>query len=230
MKIISTILAVALLGLGACGGNDTTAPSEPELVAEGLTVGRLDNSYVEGTYKVAEHAIRSEVEHADTYESIRFLDLAGNELFRSEIYGNVAKESGDFSKGNMWHYGVALDSTKTIDDQPEVSQWIHSHEAQLVASLWRDLAASSYNYESGPLNGVWRYGVHLDEALAFDAENLEEAQEVNCNCYGKCGPGCFSVGSASYCRKHDCCCRTYGSAACYTWCFVNPKCPAAICR
>jgi hypothetical protein len=71
--------------------------------------------------------------------------------------------------------------------------------------------------------------VHLEEALAFDSAGLEDTQEALCDCYGKCGPGCFSVGSNSYCRKHDCCCRTYGSFACYTWCFVNPKCPAAIC-
>jgi hypothetical protein len=69
-----------------------------------------------------------------------------------------------------------------------------------------------------------------EHALGRDNDGLEDQQEANCNCYGKCGPGCFSVGSNSYCRKHDCCCRTYGSAACYTWCFVNPKCPAAICQ
>jgi hypothetical protein len=217
-----------MLFVGACG-NDATTPSEPTEAVEGLAISKLDDSVVDGTYRVGDTAIRFEVELGESFESIRFSDLKGNELFRSEIYGNVALETGDFSKGAMWHYGVALDSTMTVDDQPELMQWINSQEAQLVASLWRDLAAS-YNVEAGPLNGVWRYGVHLEEALAFDNEGLEDRQEANCNCYGKCGPGCFSVGSNSYCRKHDCCCRTYGSAACYTWCFVNPKCPAAICN
>jgi hypothetical protein len=146
-------------------------------------------------------------------------------VFRSEIYGTT-EERDDPKTGGMWHYGVALDSTKPADEQAEFTQWIDSAEAQLAASLWRELPEAS----TGPLFGLWRYGVHLDEAMAFDRDGLEDRQEANCNCYGKCGPGCFSIGSNSYCRKHDCCCRTYGSAACYTWCFVNPKCPVAICN
>jgi hypothetical protein len=200
-------------------------------VTEGLTITRLDDSFADGTYRVADTAIRFEVVKGEGYESMRFLDLKGTELFRSELYGDpaeLAQERADMTKWQMWHYGVAIDSAKTMEDQPELMQWVNSQEAQLVASMWRDIQAN-YNYETGPLNALFRYGVHLEEAMAFATPGLEDSQEVDCSCYGKCGPGCFSVGSNWYCTKHDCCCRTYGSAACYTWCFAYPKCPAAIC-
>lgn len=219
-------IVVVIAALVACG-SEASAP-EPN-AGEGVTILRLDDAFVEGTYRVGETTIRFEVEVGETFESIRFADVAGNEMLRAEIYGNVAAEAGDFTKGNMWHYGVELDARLPVEEQPEAMHWIQSQEAQLVASLWRDVSAT-HDTNAGPLNGLFRYGVHLEEALAFDSEGLEDRQEANCNCYGKCGPGCFSIGSNSYCRKHDCCCRTYGSAACYTWCFFNPKCPAAICR
>ena len=229
MKHATKLLFVmALFALAACGNEAATPPAQ---LPDGYRLETLDDTFATGTYKVQDHAIRFEVVVANGVENVRFLDLAGQELFRSEIAGAPAEiqDGGTNLTWAMWHYGVAVDTTKVIDVQPEMLRWIESEEAQLVASLWRDLAAQP-GYESGPLNALFRYGVHLEEAMAFDQEGLEDTQEVNCNCYGKCGPGCFSVGSASYCRKHDCCCRTYGSAACYTWCFVNPKCPAAICN
>lgn len=219
----NTIMVVAMLVAGACGA-ESTAPTEPKEAPEGLTIERNDGVFATGTYRVAETTIRFEAIVENQLESVRFMTPNGQEVFRSEILGS-AEQRTDPKTWGMWHYGVALDSAKPADDQPEFTQWINSAEAQLAASLWRDLP----NTDAGPTLALWRYGVHLDEAMAFDREGLEDQQEVNCNCYGKCGPGCFSVGSNSYCRAHDCCCRTYGSAACYTWCFVNPKCPAAIC-
>ena len=224
---IAIIAALSMLFVGACG-TESAGPTEPEEAPEGLTLERVDETFATGTYRVAETTIRFEAVVENQLESVRFLTPSGQEVFRSEIYG-TPEERTDPTTWGMWHYGVQLDSAKTADDQPEFMQWINSAEGQLAASLWRDIA-SAHPYETGPLHAAWRYGVHLDEAMAFDREGLEDTQEANCNCYGKCGPGCFSVGSNSYCRKHDCCCRTYGSAACYTWCFVNPKCPVAICN
>lgn len=228
MKRATVVFVIlSMLGVGACGGEETTdlPTDEPAVAPEGLQFEELDDTFASGTYRVAEAAIRFEVIAGADFETMRFMTLTGQELFRSELQG---EHRDDPTKWGMWHYGVALDSSRTVDDQPELMQWINSAEAQLVASLWRDIAAS-YEHESGPLNGLFRYGVHLEEAMAFDRDGLEDRQEANCNCYGKCGPGCFSVGSNSYCRKHDCCCRTYGAAACYTWCFFNPKCPVAPC-
>jgi hypothetical protein len=227
MKRATVILFVlSLLFLAACS-NDAVRTTTEEL-PEGIAMETLDDTFASGTYRVADQAIRFEVMILNGVEHVRFLDRAGNELFRSEIEGDPNNEQEAVRTWAMWHYGVAVDTAKTMDVQPEMNQWVNSQEAQLVASLWRDIVGK-YSYETGPLNALFRYGVHLDEAMAFDQEGLEDRQEANCDCYGKCGPGCFSVGSNSYCRKHDCCCRTYGSAACYTWCYVNPKCPAPIC-
>ncbi len=225
------LIALTMMALAACGNDANPGPSEPASAPEGLTITRLDNEFADGTYRVAETAIRFEVVKGADFESMRFLDMKGTELFRSELYADPAKmaeERADPTKWGMWHYGVAIDSAKTMEDQPELMQWVNSAEAQLAASIWRDIQAS-YDYEKGPLNALFRYGVHLEEAMAFDTVGLEDPQEANCACYGKCGPGCFSVGSNWYCTKHDCCCRTYGSASCYSWCFAYPKCPAAIC-
>ena len=224
MKLAAQILFVlSSFAIAACGNEVATPPTE---VPDGFRLEALDDTFASGTYKVEDTAIRFEVLVANGLETVRFFDLGGQELFRSEIAGDPnGEESKDWT---MWHYGVPVDTAQTIDTQPEMLQWLDSQEAQLVASLWRELV-DQHGYEAGPLNGLFRYGVHLEEALAFDREGLEDVQEADCSCYGKCGPGCFSVGSSSYCRKHDCCCRTYGSLACYTWCFVNPKCPAAIC-
>lgn len=226
MKRAAQILFTMSLFIVAACGNEAVKP--PAEIPQGLQMESLDDTFASGTYRVAETLIRFEVMVVNGVETVRFLDRAGGELFRSEIEGDPNDEQAN-RKWVMWHYGVPVDTTKTMDVQPEMQQWVNSEEAQLVASLWREIIAEYSNYETGPLNGLFRYGVHLDEAMAFDNEGLEDRQEVDCSCYGKCGPGCFSVGSNSYCRKHDCCCRTYGSAACYTWCFVNPKCPAAIC-
>jgi hypothetical protein len=230
MKLaVQFMFVLSTLGLAACG--ETTPPEPIAQVPEGLHMETLDSTFVAGTYRVGDDAIRFEVIN-NGVETVRFLDLAGNELMRSEIVGDpkaVAELPANEVKWTMWHYGVAVDTTKTMDVQPEMNRWVESQEAQLVASLWRDVVAQYPTYETGPLNGLFRYGVHLEEALAFDHAGLEDTQEVDCSCYGKCGPGCFSVGSNWYCSKHDCCCRTYGSAACYSWCFVYPKCPAAIC-
>jgi hypothetical protein len=227
MKLAAKILFVlSLFGLAACG-NEPVAPQVEE--PDGLQMETLDDSFASGTYRVDDTVIRFEVMIANGVEHTRFLDRAGTELFRSEIIGKVSEDQGaNDVKWTMWHYGVPVDTEKTMDVQPEMNRWVNSQEAQLVASMWRDLAAKP-GYESGPLNALFRYGVHLEEAMAFDHEGLEDSQEALCSCYGKCGPGCFSVGSNWYCTKHDCCCRTYGSAACYSWCFAYPKCPAAIC-
>lgn len=228
MKLVTQILSVfAMFTIASCGNEAATPPAE---VPDGLRIETHDDSFASGTYKVEDLAIRFEVVRQNGVENVRFLDLGGTELFRSEIAGapdGIVEDRTDL-KWSMWHYGVAVDTTKTIDDQPEMLRWVASQEAQLVASLWRDLVAQG-GYESGPLNALFRYGVHLEEAMAFDQEGLEDRQEGKCDCYGKCGPGCFSVGSNAYCRKHDCCCRTYGNAACYTWCYVNPKCPVSPC-
>ena len=176
-------------------------------------------------------AVRFEVVVDSELESVRFFSPEGAEIFRSEMFGKpqeLAEQRRDDSKWMMWHYGVLADMGAPMENQPEVMQWIDSAEAQLVAAMWRDIVGQ-YEYETGPLNGLFRYGVHLDEALAFDQQGLEDVQEANCACYGACGPGCFSVGSNWYCTKHDCCCRTYGSWACYSWCFAYPKCPASPC-
>ena len=220
------LFTVSWFAIAACGNEPVKPPAE---VPEGVHMEALDDTFASGTYRVADSLIRFEVMISNGVEHVRVLDRAGSEVFRSEIVGDPNDEQQTNRQWTMWHYGVAVDTTKVIDAQPEMLQWIASEEAQLVASLWRDLVAQNSNYETGPLNALFRYGVHLEEAMAFDNEGVEDRQEADCSCYGKCGPGCFSVGSNSYCRKHDCCCRTYGSVACYTWCFVNPKCPAAIC-
>lgn len=227
-RAIQVLFACVLVVFAACGNE---APPPTSEIADGLTIESLDDTFASGTYKVEETAIRFEVARVNKLETVRFLDAAGQELFRSEIDGapdGVIEGNAADLKWSMWHYGVAVDTTKTMDAQPEMQRWVSSQEAQLVASMWRDIMARG-NYEAGPLNGLFRYGVHLEEALAFDSEGLEDRQEGRCDCYGKCGPGCFSVGSNWYCRKHDCCCRTYGNAACYTWCYVNPKCPVSPC-
>lgn len=226
MKRSTVVLMMFSLGVWACGGETDNLPTnEPAEAAEGLHFEHLDNTFASGTYRAADDVVRFEVVSGQDFETIRFMSASGQELFRSELEG---ENRDNPAKWAMWHYGVALDSTRTADDQAELMQWVNSAEAQLVASMWRDIFAD-YDYTTGPLNGLFRYGVHLEEAMAFDRDGLEDRQEANCNCYGKCGPGCFSIGSTSYCRKHDCCCRTYGSAACYTWCFVNPKCPVSPC-
>ncbi len=227
MRAARTFLVFVLFAIAACGNEAATPPAE---VAEGLRIETLDDSFASGTYKVEDTAIRFEVARIGKLETVRVSDLAGQELFRSEIDGapDGVVEDPSALKWSMWHYGVAVDTAKTMDDQPEMARWVNSQEAQLVASLWRDVMERG-DYEKGPLNALFRYGVHLEEAMAFDHEGLEDRQEGRCDCYGKCGPGCFSVGSNWYCRKHDCCCRTYGNAACYSWCYVNPKCPVAPC-
>lgn len=227
MKRAAVILFVLSMFILAACSNEAAKPTGE--VPEGLQMESLDDTFASGTYRVADQLIRFEVMLAAGTEHVRFLDHGGNELFRSEIAGDANDEQATDRKWAMWHYGVAVDTTKTMDVQPEMNRWVNSQEAQLVASMWRDVVAQHPSYEAGPLNALFRYGVHLEEAMAFDQEGLEDRQEANCDCYGKCGPGCFSVGSNWYCKKHDCCCRTYGSAACYTWCYVNPKCPAPIC-
>lgn len=226
MKSTTVVLVMlSMLGVGACGGESADPTSEPAEAPEGLRFEQLDDTFASGTYRVADDVVRFEVVSEPEFETVRFMSTTGQELFRSELHG---EHRDNPTKWGMWHYGVALDATRTVEDQPEAMQWINSAEAQLAASLWRDIVAS-YDFETGPLNGLFRYGVHLEEAMAFDREGLEDRQEANCNCYGKCGPGCFSIGTTAYCRKHDCCCRTYGTAACYTWCYFNPKCPASPC-
>ena len=227
MKLALLFLSL-LFTASACGEEAVTPAPPPE---EGFQLTNLDDTYASGTYRVAEAAIRFEVIVENGIEVVRISDLDRREIFRSEIQGDpkeLAEKSPAADQWGMWHYGVRADMSTPMEGQPEVMQWIGSQEAQLVASMWRELVGN-HNYESGPLNGLFRYGVHLDEALAFDAQGLEDRQEVDCSCYGACGPGCFSVGSNWYCNKHDCCCRTYGSWACYSWCFVYPKCPAAPC-
>ncbi len=231
--MLRTTLVVAMsMMLAACGNEGTTTqPSEPDDVPEGFRLQALDRHFASGTYRVAEVALRFEVVVNDDLETVRFFDLDGAEIFRSELLGKpqeLAEQRRDDGKWTMTHYGVLADMNKPMEDQPEVGQWIASQEAQLVATMWREIA-ESHDIESGPLNGLFRYGVHLDEAMAFDQEGLEDVQEANCACYGKCGPGCFSVGSNWYCSKHDCCCRTYGNWACYSWCFAYPKCPVSPC-
>lgn len=230
MKRALEILFVLSMVAVGCGG-ETAQPEPLKNAPEGLTMTSLDDTFATGTYRVADTAIRFEAIVANGVESLRITDVNGQEVFRSELHGTpeeLASKSPDPAAWGMWHYGVKSDS-RPFDEQPEMAQWVSSAEAQLVASMWRDIVNAGYKYDTGPVNALFRYGLHLEEAMAFDNEGVEDRQEGTCDCYGKCGPGCFSVGSNWYCTKHDCCCRTYGSAACYSWCFVYPKCPAPIC-
>lgn len=144
----------------------------------------------------------------------------------------------------MWmrHYGEALPMSSTsaegaplsVWDSPSATRWLESDEAEALVNLWQDI-------HDGPLASVQaltpllEYGIHVDEVLGLRAKELSAAlsggsgEREHCGgsgtCYGKCGPGCWSIGSLSYCVKHDCCCLHYGSGACYSWCYVNPKCP-----
>ncbi len=125
----------------------------------------------------------------------------------------------------MRHYGETLLSSGSAYDQPRSKQWLESEQAQVVATLWRDIHDTAL-MDVPALRPLYEYGLHLDEVIGLKARELSgERDHCTGGCYGKCGPGCFSIGTNSYCERHDCCCRHYGSGACYTWCFANPKCP-----
>ena len=47
----------------------------------------------------------------------------------------------------MWHYGVALDSSLTVEQQPELTQWIGSTEAQLADPTFNMAKALGFTQE-----------------------------------------------------------------------------------
>ena len=224
MKLSTTAIAVALTGLlPACTGEIGGGPSLPE---EGLQIEDDQDTHFSGTYRVADAVVTFEamVDGSETF--IQISDLYGNEL--------VLVEKDDATEQvRMHHYGVELDMQRGDQEQPSVAQWIASEEAQLVASLWRDIVDTP-TADRPAAKAMMEYGIHLDEVFGKmvavangeqPADGFSEDAAHRCtDCGGKCGPGCWSIGSLWYCRMHDCCCDHYGGWACYTWCLAYPKC------
>jgi hypothetical protein len=198
MNLGYVVAIAAAVGMGCA--------SRHEEVKEGLSIESNDGTRVTGSYLSAGTRILFE----SWPGSLRLRSATGEELVA--VDGDV-----------MRHYGEPLIMSGSAYDQPQSRKWLESEEARVVATLWRDLHDTPLATTLDPL---YRYGLHLDEVIGLKARELGgERDHCTGNCYGKCGPGCFSVGTNSYCERHDCCCRHYGSGACYTWCFANPKCP-----
>jgi hypothetical protein len=210
------------LMLGLCAlAVGCNSPVKEDAKQDGLTFTSQENDRVAGVYTAGGIQVSFESALVNGTKYLRLHNAKGEELVSSEINGDSYK---------MWHRGVLmvadLNGTTT---QPEAKAWLESDEAQLVASLWREINETKM-MELSAIKPLYEYGIHLDEVLGLKAQEASaqagSAERDHCTggCYGQCGPSCFSWGTNSYCKAHDCCCRHYGSGACYTWCFVNPLC------
>jgi protein-disulfide isomerase len=102
-----------------------------------------------GTYRVLDHAVQFDVVTA-AEQRLVFRSSAGVEILRVEAGAAGAK---------MWHDGIALDlaEAKRIaltggalpTEMARWTKWLQTDEAQLIASMWRDLTESPvYNLPS----------------------------------------------------------------------------------
>ncbi len=215
------VFGAALLIVPACSQTDDNTSGPQDSIATGLIITHSDGTSLSGTYGAAGLGIRFESLVEGDQKFLRFADANGAELVRVEL-GNTQESL------RMWHYGAPQSVTQEAETSQGTVDWLESDEAQLVASLWREFLETEI--ETHPAAAViQRYSLHTDEVLgklvAEATEGAVDDAEHRCSdCPGKCGPGCWSVGSNSYCENHDCCCDHYGGWACYTWCYVNPKC------
>lgn len=211
MRHSSLVLGLCALGFGCSARTEGTAQKQEGLVLTTQEDGRVAGSYSAGGVKISfESAI------VDGTKYLRIISATGEELVTSEITGD---------KYVMSHKGVSLNMAVSADDQPAAKAFIESEEAQLVASLWRELTDTPL-MNLAAIKPLYEYGVHVDEVIGLKTKEASgERDHCTGGCYGQCGPSCFSWGTNTYCKNHDCCCRHYGSGACYTWCFVNPSCP-----
>jgi hypothetical protein len=228
MKVEPAVRWALGLGMAFCVG--APAPVEGAVSeSERVTIAIATPKRLVGTYRVFDRTVLFDVT-VGADQKLIFRSKGGAERMRVE-----AGPAGAW----MWHDGVALDlnaakgqrppSLEEIERRPELARWVGwlaTDEARLIASLWRDLNESPVSHLA-PAQALIRYSIHLDEARTMLSESRTDVKALHrCDdCFGKCGPGCWSVGHTSYCAFHDCCCDHYGWFSCLTWCWVNPACP-----
>jgi len=215
-RTIIGIGAAALLTIGCTGEITIPGPS-----SDGLTIQTAEADHFKGAYRAGDAWVN--LESSVLTDGTRVLLVTspeGAELARVETRADETV--------HMEYYGEALDMTESAEHQDVAQQWLESEEAQLVASAWRDLLDTPTG-EMAAGEHVMQYGIHLDEVLGKIGEEASaDDRGHRCgDCFGACGPGCWSIGSSGYCAAHDCCCDHYGGWACFTWCFAYPKCPDA---
>lgn len=213
------MVGVALAGVvavGCMGEISTPRPHE-----DGLTISRAEAEHFTAAYRAGDHWVNLEARiRADDARVLVVTSPEGEELARVQSHPD--------GQVQMAYYGEAMDMTASAEHQEQARRWLESEEAQLVASAWRDLADTPTG-EMPAAENLLQYGIHLDEVLGkIGQEAAGDDRGHRCgDCFGACGPGCWSIGSSAYCAAHDCCCDHYGSWSCFTWCFAYPKCPDA---
>lgn len=214
-KLMICAVTMASVAFGCSETRDTPAP---EPAPEGLSITAQDDGYIAGTYGAAGVGIAFESVVIDGETTLRLTAPNGDELIRAAI-------DRQGSGSAMWHYGVPVDD-RSIDQQPDAMRWVESEEAQLAASLWRELTNEGIHEVPGAA-GLYQYSLHIDEAMGqFAVGGATDEREHRCNdCFGQCGPGCLSFGNTEYCAKHDCCCDHYGWGYCLTTCWFSLNCP-----
>jgi len=223
-----TVRSVLGLGLGLCiAGPLSSEAAVAE--SEKITITIATPKRIVGSYRVLDRVVLFDAT-VGAEQRLIFRSKDGVERMRVE-----AGPSG----AAMWHNGVALDLNLAkgratpplaeVEKNPELARWVAflaTDEARLVASLWRDLQGSPVS-RLASTQALVRYSIHLDEARAKLAEARNDVKAAHrCDdCFGACGPGCWSIGYTDYCAFHDCCCDHYGWLSCLTWCWVYPACP-----
>lgn len=110
--------------------------------------------------------------------------------------------------------------------RPEAAALAHMHELINDTALM-DIASAELMFKlstaTDRMVGNYMTNGSDPEAWSNQQPDVQSASNPCGPCFGKCGPGCFAIGSAAYCKAHDCCCRCQGKLKCATSCLVNPN-------
>lgn len=209
------------------GAVSVLACSSEQTPKDGLSLAVAEPEEVAGTYTQDGVTVAFEARVAGDAQSL-IVTSKGEELVYMQADGTstVIRYLG-VDVSDTERPGMAQDLISWFA-RPEAAALAHVHELLNDTALM-DLAAGElvFKISSATDRMVGHYMTHGADPDAW-TNQADPAPPTNapnpCGpCFGKCGPGCFAVGSAAYCKAHDCCCRCQGKLKCATTCLVNPN-------
>lgn len=223
-QILSLLFfVVGVMSIGACASQGE--PGEPP--KEGLSLAVAESEQFAGTFTHDGITLAFDARVVGQEQSL-IVTSKGQELVYIESDGVDANTV-------MRYLGVDVIDTERPGMAQDLINWFSRPEAAALAQLHElinetalmDLPSAELMFKlstsTDRMVGHYMTNGSNPEAWTNQQPDVQSASNPCGPCFGKCGPGCFAVGSAAYCKAHDCCCRCQGKLKCATTCLVNPK-------